>query len=194
MGFFDEIGSKLTGIGQGAVDKTQSFTEIVKMNSEISELEREINTSYTEIGKLYYQKYAAEAEDPEILAYLQKIVGNMKEIEGLQAQIHNIKGMVKCKNCGAAINAKAIFCNCCGAKQVPDVPICGNGDICPECGNVIAEGQVFCTNCGRRLIEVQQEAAEEKVEELEGMSCPNCGSLLEKRMSFCPNCGMQMPK
>lgn len=97
MGFFDEIGNKITGLGQESVKKTQNFTEVMKMNGEINEMEKGINAFYTEIGKIYYQKYAAESEDQEIIDYARKIEDNLKRIAILQAQIRNIKGLLNVK-------------------------------------------------------------------------------------------------
>lgn len=190
MGFFDEIGNKITGLGQESVKKTQNFTEVMKMNGEINEMEKGINAFYTEIGKIYYQKYAAESEDQEIIDYARKIEDNLKRIAILQAQIRNIKGIVKCKSCGADMDAKAIYCNQCGAKQVSDITFEDTEGRCPACGNVIAEGQSFCTKCGKKLEIAQQ--MEEKVEKPEERICPRCGSVLREGAVFCDNCGTRI--
>lgn len=189
MGFFDDIGNRLSGIGQEAIGKTQNFTEVMRINSEISDMEKGINVSYMEIGKLYYRKYAAESEDQEILVHARRIASNLQRIEELQEQIRSIKGIVRCKNCGADVDANAVYCNRCGAKQVPDIVIQAKGKICPDCGKEIAEGQIFCTGCGRKL---DAEVLQVEPEEPAKRECPNCGAELGEGAGFCSNCGTQV--
>lgn len=184
MAFYDEIGKKLSRTGQEAVQKTKNFTEITKLNSEISEIERGINRAYTEIGKIYYQKYAVTSTDNDMLLYLQQIVDSLQKMEEIQEKIRIIKGIGKCKNCGADVDTNAIFCNHCGARQIPEVKIPENGEKCPACGQRIEKGQMFCTQCGRK-VDIGKREAEKKC-------CAVCGSELEPEVQFCVNCGTKV--
>lgn len=59
MAFFDEVGKKIASTSQGAVQKTKIIAETVKLNSMISNEERNINNAYLQVGKLYYETYGA---------------------------------------------------------------------------------------------------------------------------------------
>ena len=50
MGFFDDLGKKVTDAGQKAMQKTQEMSEIVRVNSLISQNENKINN---EIGRAH---------------------------------------------------------------------------------------------------------------------------------------------
>ena len=62
MGFFDDLGKKVTDAGQKAMQKTQEMSEIVRVNSLISQNENKINNAYVQIGKLFVSTYGNECE------------------------------------------------------------------------------------------------------------------------------------
>ncbi len=184
MAFYNDIGKKISQTGQGAVQKTKNFAEISKLNFAISELERNITTAYTDMGKLYFQKYAASSEDMDMIPFLQKIAEDMQKIEEYQMQIRVIKGVTQCCKCGGEINADASFCNICGARQMPKVKIVNTGSCCPQCGASVEVGQGFCVQCGHKL-----ETPKPVVEKI---FCTCCGAELEQGALFCMNCGQKV--
>ena len=40
MAFFEDLGKKLSGVGQSAVQKTQNATDSIRLNNQINEEER----------------------------------------------------------------------------------------------------------------------------------------------------------
>lgn len=182
MAFYDEIGKKISRTKDEAVQKTRNYTEISRLNSSISEIEREIVSIYTEIGKAYYRKYAEvpESVDTELSPYLWEICENMKKIERYRKDILDVKGLKLCNACGKEIGADVIFCNYCGTRQIPEIKEVG-GNICPQCGTLYQEGQLFCVNCGTEL-----KKSEPKKQ------CKNCGADLEAGMLFCMKCGSKV--
>ncbi len=69
MAFYDGFGKKIQQTGQSAIEKTKRSAETMKLNSAVSEQEREIQSVYTDIGKLYFKKYANNLEDEEMIPY-----------------------------------------------------------------------------------------------------------------------------
>lgn len=125
MALFNDLGKKLTAVGQGAAQQTKIFAETTKINSHISDEERQIKNLYMEIGKRYVE---ANKNNPSA-EYYDLIVGIQDadaRIAQYKQQINEIKGVKKCPNCGAELANAAIFCNSCGTKiaeqPVSDIP------------------------------------------------------------------------
>ncbi|MCD8395938.1 MAG: zinc ribbon domain-containing protein [Lachnospiraceae bacterium] len=190
MAFFDGLGGRLQKTGQDAIEKTKKTAEIVRLNSAISDLEREISSAYTEIGKLYYQKNNIEDQDEDMLFYFQKIGEKMEQADEYQSQIRDLKGMVLCVNCGRDIEKNTMYCNFCGAQQIQKIsaPQQHQPGKCPRCGSKIKAGQAFCTSCGFSL----DAEAEANVNSTEKSLCSFCGCELEKDALFCTNCGRKI--
>ena len=79
----------------------------------------------------------------------------MNKIKQLQQQIIDIKGIVKCANCGAEVDKSAAFCASCGTA-IPKEAVVEETQVledktCPSCGTVIVGDSVFCGNCGTKL-------------------------------------------
>lgn len=124
--FFDDLGRKISQAGQSAVQKTKEMTDIVKLNSSIAEEEKKIRNSYVEIGKLYVSLHG-ENHEPDFDKLIADIQEAEEKISDYRYQIGNIKGIVKCKKCGADVPANSAYCNSCGApmpvSETSDAPV-----------------------------------------------------------------------
>lgn len=154
MGFFDEVGKKISTAGQDAIAKTKDFADITKLNSNISDEQNRINSTYTQLGKLYYEIHKDDCEEALSLL-VSSINDSMNKIKELQQQIIDIKGIVKCANCGAEVDKSAAFCASCGTA-IPKEAVVEETQVledktCPSCGTVIVGDSVFCGNCGTKL-------------------------------------------
>lgn len=149
MAFFNELGKKLTQAGQEAAQQTKIFAETAKINSHISDEEKQINNLYMQIGKNYF-----EANKDNSAAMYSDLMVNILDaqvrIEQYKEQIKRIKGIVNCPSCGAEVANSAAFCNACGSKMpLPaETPVVSAASKCPQCGNDVAEGNNFCNICG----------------------------------------------
>ncbi len=161
MAFYDNLGKRIQQTGQGALDWTRRNTEVTRLNGIISGLEKEITSHYTEIGRLYYQKHAGDEQDPDLVAHFQSISDNLKTIEDCKNQISELKGYRKCVKCGKEISGTAVFCNYCGARQIPEYTASPSGRTCPNCGAPLEDDQVFCIECGTRVQVSEPEPAPE---------------------------------
>ena len=62
MSFFDEVGKKITDVGQGTIQKTKNMADVAKLNSVISEEEQKIKSAYEQIGQIFVHKYRQNPE------------------------------------------------------------------------------------------------------------------------------------
>lgn len=154
MAFFEQVGKRISDVGEGVVHQTKRLTDIAHLNSAISEKENQIFQLYTAIGRCYYEKHRDDetAEEIEKLREIQKL---REEIEQQKEEVKKLKGVVKCPNCGTDVHCDAVFCNMCGTKLVQteksievDVP---KENACPNCHMPIEEGNLFCRHCGTKL-------------------------------------------
>ena len=173
MGFFDDFGKKISSAGQEAIAKTKELADVAKINSSISDEENKIKTAYSEIGKKYifhaksylYKKYFenhSEDSEEDYEAQIAVIKEAMEKIKAYEQQIVEIKGVVKCPNCGAENSKTAAFCATCGTAM--PVPVTESVEAteqnvvekkCPNCGEVINDGAAFCAKCGTKIEEEQ---------------------------------------
>ena len=148
MSFFDELGKRISQAGQNAMQKTKDFSDITKLNSNISAEERKMNNAIGRLGRAYFEKHS---EDYETL--FEPIILEIKEaqntIMSLRQQIQDIKKVAICEKCGAEISNNAAFCSGCGApvtkKAMPEAP----GEVmCPGCGQYVPADCKYCVICG----------------------------------------------
>ena len=63
MAFFDKLSRTVTEAGQKTIAKTMELADITRLNSMISDEEKNINSQYTKIGKLYLSLHKNDYED-----------------------------------------------------------------------------------------------------------------------------------
>lgn len=196
MPFFDELGKKITQVSQTAVQKTRDASDTMKLNSSISEEERNIERCWKEIGKLYASIHSTDFDKP-FEPLMESIHGSEAKIQGYRQQIQTIKGVMRCEKCGSEVPAGAAFCNTCGApmpKQTPTASVI-SGPVCPACGAPVGEGLSFCTSCGTPLKAAStSEDTSIPVSEADqqGSQCPHCGKINPAGTVFCVGCGERM--
>lgn len=189
MAFFDKISEK----GQNAKKKTKDFVEVQKINSMISDEERNINNNYLQIGKLYVSMHSGDC-DEEFKGMIESVRESEKKIADFKEQIQTIKGIVRCEKCGAEVSIQSAFCSSCGApmpKRVPEKKLDENMVICPGCGNTVKKRLRFCTRCGHPMQDLIQPQPSQ--DELIIKVCPKCGEETDESDSvFCNSCGTRL--
>lgn len=148
------------------VDKTSNIkkssrnSDSDKLNEKINEEQNEINATYQQIGKIYYEEYKDESDEKLIL--LCNIVDESNRIIDLcRKQILFLKGIKVCSTCKAELTLDSVYCNKCGAKLFDDNEAADKSNLsaaknkhnnkCRECGSDIIDDIVFCTNCGAKV-------------------------------------------
>ena len=218
MAFFEDLGKKLSGVGQSAVQKTQNATDSIRLNNQINEEERKINAAYLNIGKRYVELHGSKME-PEFAAWIQEIEGCQQRINECRVQVRRNKGLTVCTNCGAEIPEMSPFCKLCGAKNVVAEQLAAQraaeeeakrqaaqaaqarawaeqqaaaaaANRCTTCGHPLNPGTAFCTNCGAPVAApaAPTPAAAPAAEAI----CKKCGKPLATGAAFCTNCGTKV--
>ncbi len=195
MAFFEEIGKHLTGAGQNIAQQTKSIADVTKLNSAISEKEKKISQLLLLIGQSYYEKHKND-DNAEELDKIAEIKALYSEIFTYREKIKQIKGVVKCKNCGADVPLTASFCNSCGAKVNSVETNSVNTDtecLCPACHAIVEKGNLFCTHCGAKIENTNVNSVETaSVDTAAECLCSVCHAIVEKDNLFCTHCGAKI--
>ena len=179
MAFFEEIGKKIVQTSQGVVQKTKDTADVLKINSMISDEEKQIASTYQKLGEKYYSLHTQSCE-PQLLEYIVAIKNAKARIAAYSEQVRKLKGVVQCPGCGADVQYGTAFCSSCGFKmpvtaEVPSTPQPApqpvqpapqpaqpapqpvqpapqpESKICPNCQTILDTDSLFCTNCGAKL-------------------------------------------
>lgn len=116
MAFFDELGKAISGKSREAATKVRDLTEILQLKSKLSSEKEKVNKAYINLGKAYYDRHEASAEEeyPEDFEAIR--VGLLK-ISELEEEIISLEGTRICAVCGAKVEKGAAFCGRCGAQM-----------------------------------------------------------------------------
>lgn len=155
MPFFEDIGRKLTNVGQGVAQQTKNIADTSRLNGAVSEKERRLAQLFQNVGQAYYQRHVQDpaAEERETL---NEITLLHQEIEQCRREINQLKGLAICPTCGAGVPVQAAFCNACGTRMPPQqtpapAPAPAGVRVCPTCGTQVGMENRFCTNCGTNM-------------------------------------------
>lgn len=200
MGFFDDLGKKVAGAGQKTMQKTKELSDVVRLNSLISQEENKINNAYYQIGKLYVSIHGNDGEE-EFAGLINNVVELEQNVKNLRKQVQDIKGVQRCEKCGAEVPRGVAFCSSCGVPMPRKEQQNNLSDYvkCPSCGNDVKKGMRFCTSCGKPMSQLTEFSSEaqpanftELHEEVHGKKCPNCGAKIEADTVFCVECGTKV--
>ena len=63
MSFLNNLGQKISDVSQTTIKKTKDLADTAKLNLNISEEERKIDTAFAQIGKWYVEKHREDADE-----------------------------------------------------------------------------------------------------------------------------------
>lgn len=153
MALFEQIGKRLADAGQTVAQQTKDLAEITKLNAAISDKEKRIAQLFRLIGEAYYRRCKDDPTAPEA-EHFTEIAVLYDELFADREKIKEIKGVVKCTNCGTDIPLHAAFCNACGTRVLREeapTETTVRDRLCPNCQSVVEAGNLFCNYCGTKI-------------------------------------------
>ena len=115
MAFFEDLGKKLTKVGEVAAEKPKGVAEFTKINAKILEIQNKLDKAYMEAGKKYLELHPANDEE-EMKGVVNAVYELEDQLKNLRKQLQELKGTVKCEVCDAECDADDVFCRKCGAE------------------------------------------------------------------------------
>lgn len=115
MAFFEDLGKKLTKVGEATVQKTKEVADLTKVNAKILDVQNKLDKAYVVVGKKYVELHPVNDEEgmQEVVDAVYALEDQLKD---LRKQVQNLKGVIKCEVCGCECDAEAGFCSKCGAE------------------------------------------------------------------------------
>ena len=101
MGFFDDLGKKLSDASQDVMQKGKEMADTAKFNSQIHDEEKKISAVYSKIGKKYFEVFE-NAPSEEFKAFIEEIHAAQAKIAEIQEKLNALKNEGK-----AAVEAVA---------------------------------------------------------------------------------------
>lgn len=154
MALWSNLGKMANGATTKAVEQAKVLAEVTKLNSQVSDEEKRVTENYTKIGKLYFELHGEDCEEA-FLEMITLVKESHSKIQALKQKIQDVKGIVRCSNCGAEIPKNSLFCNSCGAHVERPKPETSNSQeataYCSACGSEVADDALFCGICGNRI-------------------------------------------
>lgn len=109
-------------------DRAQNVVEIGKLNTQISNIERELGLYFQKMGEVFFEAYRKKdmaAAEKEMLELAKTCDLLTEERDEIRMKIAELKNERLCGDCGRNVAEDALFCQYCGhklAKAKPAVP------------------------------------------------------------------------
>lgn len=137
MAFWDNISQKASETTAKVMQKAKGMSDIAKFNPMLAEEETQINNVQYQIGKLYVTMHAHDHEK-EFAGMIASLADAEEKVKRYREQIQDIKGVVRCPQCGAEVQSGSAFCSSCGTPMPKAKPI-NTDDLvrCDSCGAMV---------------------------------------------------------
>ena len=186
MSFLDQLSARVNQGFNQVTSQTKDFTEQVKIENEIKNLEKAAQANYEELGRAMYnasRHSSGEAADYEVI--MRQIDGILQQIQEKKAAKQEIMNRVTCPSCGKSVPAGTKFCSYCGAPM----------EHTPVAAAVPAEPQVHGGERqmgGEQMCGAERPMGDDKPQMGGERHCPNCGEVIEPGAKFCVKCGTRI--
>lgn len=105
MGFFDDLGKKLSDASQDVMQKGKEMADTAKFNAQIHDEEKKITAVYSKIGKKYFEVFE-NAPSEDFKAFIEEIHAAQAKIAEIQEKLNALKNEGKDAVENAAADAK----------------------------------------------------------------------------------------
>lgn len=116
MAFLDDISKVISDKSKEAASKVKDITGVIQLKSKLSAEKEKMNKAYTILGKAYYDKHEASAED-EYSEEFRLIRDGLIKVAELEEEIAELEGTRVCAECGVKVEKTALYCSKCGAPM-----------------------------------------------------------------------------
>ena len=117
MELFDKLGDTIVSVSKDATQKAKDISDLARIRMEIRSKQDYLNKLFLEIGRIYYDAHKDD-EEKEFKEEMLLVKDAQEALEELKQQLGQIKGMVKCTECGNDMPMEADYCSKCGTKLV----------------------------------------------------------------------------
>lgn len=205
MSFLDQLSARVNQGFNQVTSQTKDFTEQVKIENEIKNLEKAAQANYEELGRAMYnasRHSSGEAADYEVI--MRQIDGILQQIQEKKAAKQEIMNRVICPSCGKSVPAGTKFCSYCGAPMeqtpvaaaVPAEPQVRGGERQMDgeqmCGAEQPMGDDKPQVGGEQMCGAERPMGDDKPQVRGERHCPNCGEVIEPGAKFCVKCGTRI--
>ena len=132
MAFWEDIKGRLDDAGDAFVDKTRKMAKTAQISGMLRDMEKDRDKLYTQLGLMYYEdkygrmkiktlekKLSELKDDDPKKAIISKVLeikqGELRLLE-LEEEKKQLKGIIKCPECGNDVTPDSEFCTQCGTR------------------------------------------------------------------------------
>lgn len=117
MSFVDNVINTTKNVAATAGKKTDEAIRTSKLKIKSSQLNSDIKNKYEKLGSLVYEMTRTGEKDTEAFdALINEINAANAELDDIEKQLDELKGLVACPVCGIKTDSDNAFCPKCGAK------------------------------------------------------------------------------
>ena len=186
MSFLDQLSARVNQGFNQVTSQTKDFTEQVKIENEIKNLEKAAQANYEELGRAMYnasRHSSGAAADYEVI--MRQIDGILQQIQEKKVAKQEIMNRVICPSCGKSVPAGTKFCSYCGAPM-EQTPVAAAVPVEPQVRG--GERQMG----GEQMCGAERPMGDDKPQMGGERHCPNCGEVIEPGAKFCVKCGTRI--
>lgn len=100
-------------------DRAQNVVEIGKLNTQITNIEREVGLYYKRMGEVFYEGFQSKdmsKAEKEMVELARTCSLLLEERDEIKYKIADLKNERLCSSCGKSVAKEAMFCQFCGSK------------------------------------------------------------------------------
>ncbi len=143
------LGARMQNLVKSVSEKSGEMVENARLNTEINNLQEELENLQLELGQAYFQAHRDD-RNAEFYDSIQKMIDCEREIRIRDERVLANKGLRYCEFCDTVIGLKDEFCSKCGGRLM-EVPEAQAILPCRNCGFQVSSKEAYCPQCGLRL-------------------------------------------
>ena len=168
--FFEDLGKRLGETAETVTNKAGEAMEIQKLKSQIRTLERGNEEDLIELGRIMYAKFEdGESLGEEASGLCEAIQSREESIAEYQQKISDVKGDVKCGDCGKTVAKDMPYCPYCGTKM-PEVVEAEAVDYAEAAKEAAESAMDAAAEAAEKAAEVVGDAVEQAAEKAEDIA------------------------